>query len=326
MQYVTLGRSQAKVSRLCLGTMNFGPVIDEHDSFAILDAAVDAGINFVDTADVYGSGPFGDQYGQSEEILGQWLGRRGPRGREQIFLATKVHGPMGTGPNDEGLSAVHIRHAVEASLRRLQTDYIDLYQMHHIVRAASVEEIFEAFSVLRQQGKVLYFGSSNFPAWQLSRYQQYAEHLGMFGLASEQALYNLARRTVELEVIPSARHYGLGLIPWSPLGAGLLGGLLAKSERSRSAKTLAALDDDQRDRVRRYEEFAEQIGVPPAELALAWLLHRPAVTAPIVGPRTLSQLHSGIRALEVDLDDDQLAELDRIWPGPGGEAPEAYSW
>lgn len=326
MDYVKLGRTSAKVSRICLGTMNFGPVITPEESFAILDRARGAGMNFIDTADVYGSGPFGDVYGQSEGILGDWIAKVGPAHRDQLFVATKVHGPMGTGPNDEGLSALHIRHAVDASLKRLRTDYIDLYQMHHIVRDADVDEIFEAFSVLRQQGKVIYFGSSNFPAWQLARYQEHARRIGMVGLVSEQLLYNLAERTIELEVRPAAQHYGLGLIPWSPLGGGLLGGILAKQDRGRSAKILARLTDAERAQVQRYEDFARELGVEPGVLALAWLRHQDGVTAPIVGPRTIEQLDDGVRALEVRLDADALARLDEIWPGPGGEAPEAYSW
>jgi len=324
MQYTRLGRSSANVSRLCLGTMNFGPVVDPATSFAIMDAAVEAGITFIDTADVYGSGPFGDKYGQSEGILGDWIAARGRR--DDLFVATKVHGPMGPGPNDEGLSAVHIRQAVDASLRRLRTDYIDLYQMHHIVRDASVEEIFEAFGVLRQQGKVLYFGASNFPAWQLARYQEHAARIGMFGLVSEQPKYSLGTRTIELEVLPAARHYGLGIVPWSPLDGGLLAGVLAKTDRARSSSRLDELSPAVRAQVQRYEDFAAQLAVDPADLGLAWLLHQPGVTAPIIGPRTVAQLHATLRSLDVRLDDAQLAELDAIWPGPGGEAPEAYSW
>lgn len=326
MQYTSLGRSQAQVSRLCVGTMNFGPVIDEDASHRILDAARDAGVNFIDSADVYGSGPFGDQYGQSEEILGTWVARQQ---RDQLFLATKVHGPMGTGPNDAGLSAVHIRHAVDASLRRLHTDYIDLYQMHHIVAEARVEEIFEAFSVLRQQGKVLYFGSSNFPGWNIAQYQEHAAAHGSFGLVSEQSIYHLSQRAIEQEVIPAAQHYGLGILPWSPLGGGLLGGLLASSrsgeQRARSASKLDALTPDERDRLARYEQLAADWGIAPGELALAWLLHQPAVTAPIVGPRTMAQFEAALRAVEVHLGDAQLADLDEIWPGPG-RAPEGYAW
>ncbi|WP_166346500.1 aldo/keto reductase [Phytoactinopolyspora limicola] len=326
MEYTSLGRSAVRVSRLCLGTMNFGPVVSEKESYAILDQAVEAGVNFIDTADVYGSGPFGDHYGQSEEILGRWLAARGPAHREQVVLATKVHGPMGTGPNDAGLSAVHIRHAIEGSLRRLNTDYIDLYQMHHIVRDAPVEEIYEAFGVLRQQGKIVYVGSSNFAGWHLAQDQELARTAGHVGLVSEQSLYNLAARTVELEVLPAAQHYGIGILPWSPLAGGLLGGILGKPDRSRSARAAEAMTPDRRRQVERYEELAARLGVGAAELAVAWLLHQPAVTAPIIGPRTGEQLDGALRALDISLDAETLTELDEIWPGPGGEAPEAYAW
>lgn len=323
MQYTSLGRTGARVSRICLGTMNFGPVVDTAGSHEILDRAFASGVNFFDCADVYGSGPFGDVYGQSEGVLGEWVERQP---RDQLVLATKLHGPMGEGPNDRGLSALHIRHAVEASLRRLRTDYIDLYQMHHIVHDASVDEIWEAFSVLRQQGKVLYFGSSNFPGWEIARYQERAERLGMLGLVSEQSVYNLRQRAIEQEVLPAAQHYGLGVLPWSPLGAGLLGGALRKTDGGeRSTKRLAALDEAERDRIARYEALAEEWGIAPGVLALAWLLHRPGVTAPLVGPRTTEHLEAGLAALETTLAEDQLAALDELWPGPG-RAPEGYAW
>jgi len=322
MLYTSLGRSSLRVSRICLGTMNFGPVVGTAASHEILDLAFAAGINFIDSADVYGSGPFGDNYGQSEEVLGEWVTTRP---RDQLVLATKVHGPMGEGPNDEGLSALHIRHAVEGSLRRMRTDYIDLYQMHHIVPGAQVDEIWEAFSVLRQQGKVLYFGSSNFPGWNIAQYQEAAQDRHLLGLVAEQSVYNLAQRAIEQEVIPAAEHYGLGILPWSPLGGGLLAGLLQKSDRARSAKKLDELGDETRDRVARYEALAGEWGLDPAELGLAWLLHQPAVTAPIVGPRTTGQIESALRALEITLSAEQLEALDELWPGPG-RAPEGYAW
>lgn len=327
MQYTSLGRTGAQVSRICLGTMNFGPVVDAPGSHVILDRALAAGVNFFDCADVYGSGPFGDAYGQSEGVLGEWIERQQ---RDRLIVATKLWGPMGEGPNDRGLSAVHIRHAVDASLRRLRTDYIDLYQMHHIVHDASVDEIWEAFGVLRQQGKVLYFGSSNFPGWEIARYQEQAADRGMLGLVSEQSVYNLRQRSVEQEVLPAAQHYGLGVLPWSPLGAGLLGGVLQRADRggdagTRSSKRLAALDDAARDRIARYEGLAAEWGIQPGVLALAWLLHQPAVTAPIIGPRTAAHFEAGLEALEVALSAEQLAALDELWPGPG-RAPEGYAW
>lgn len=321
MRYTRLGRAGARVSRIALGTMNFGPVIDERESIAILDAAVEHGITFIDTADVYGGPPWGVEPGQTERILGRWIAARGIR--DDLVLATKVHGTMGPGVNDGGLSSLHIRRAVDASLARLGTDRIDLYQMHHIDRDVPVDEVLDAFTRLRDQGKVGYLGSSNFAGWNLAQYQEFGLATGGATLVSEQSLYNLAQRTAELEVVPAAQHYGLALLPWSPLAGGVLGGVLGKTDRSRStADDLGA----SRPRVEAYERFAAEIGIPPAELGLAWLLHQPAVTAPIVGPRRLEHLISAVRALDVALGDDELAELDRIWPGPGGPAPEAYAW
>ncbi|MGD8169870.1 aldo/keto reductase [Herbiconiux sp. P16] len=322
MKYTRLGDSGAVVSRIAVGTMNFGPVIGAEESYRILNLAVDAGITFVDTADVYGSGRWGDHYGQSEELLGEWLRARG--NRDDLVLATKVQGPMGDGPNDRGLSAVHIRAAVDASLRRLGTDRIDLYQMHHIERAVPLDEVLDAFTTLRDQGKIIYLGSSNFAGWNIAQYREHAEARRQLPIVTEQSVYNLAQRTVELEVVPAARHYGLGILPWSPLAGGQLGGVLKKADRSRSSD-LDSLGS-RRTQIEEYERFAAANGLDPAELALAWLLHRPAVTAPVVGPRTVQQLTGAVAALDIALDESQLAELDRIWPGPGGQAPEAYAW
>ena len=234
MQYTYLGRSGLRVSRLCLGTMNFGMVTDEAESFRIMDKAFASGINLFDTADVYGGPQSPDMekgFGISEEIIGRWFRKSGAR--DQVVLATKVYQPMGTGPNDRHLSALHIRKACEDSLRRLQTDHIDIYFMHHIDRSTPWEEIWQAMEILVQQGKVLYVGSSNFAGWQIATAQGAAQSRHFLGLVAEQSLYNLSSRTVELEVIPACRHYGLGLIPWSPLGGGLLGGVLRKEAEGR---------------------------------------------------------------------------------------------
>ncbi|MFK4761624.1 aldo/keto reductase [Microbacterium sp. ZW T5_45] len=321
MQYTRLGRAGAKVSRLALGTMNFGPVIDEAASTAILDRAVEAGVDFIDTADVYGGGMWGDHPGQSEEILGRWMRDRG--NRDDLIVATKVYGVMGQGRNDRGLSAVHIRAAVDASLRRLGTDRIDLYQMHHIDREVPLDEVLGAFATLREQGKIVYLGSSNFAGWHIARVQEVAAAAGFPAPVTEQSLYNLAQRTIELEVVPASEQYGVGILPWSPLASGQLGGVLSKTDRSRSS--LDALGD-RRPAIERYEAFCAELGIRPGVVAIAWLLHQPSVTAPIIGPRTIDQLDSAIEALDVTLDADALAELDRIWPGPGGTAPEAYAW
>ncbi len=329
MRYAHLGRSGLKVSRLALGTMNFGDVTDEAESFKIMDAALEAGINLIDTADVYGGPQSPDMeqgYGLSEEIIGRWLAQGGGR-RERIVLATKVYQPMGTGPNDKYLSAYKIRKAAEDSLRRLRTDHIDLYQMHHVDRSTPWEEIWQAMEQLVREGKVTYVGSSNFAGWQIATAQNAAASRHFLGLVSEQSLYNLTARTIELEVIPALRHYGIGLIPWSPLGGGLLGGVLKKIEGGRrttphTRKTV----ERHRPRLEAYEALCDEIGEQPADVALAWLLHNPVLTATIVGPRTAEQLAGSRRALDVTLSEDTLRRLDDIWPGPGGEAPEAYAW
>ena len=222
---------------------------------------------------------------------------------------------------------MNIRQSCEASLRRLKTDRIDLYQMHHVDRATPWEEIWEALSVLRAQGKVIYFGSSNFAGGHLAQAQEAAQRHGSFGLVSEQSLYNLAERTVELEVLPACQGYGLGVLPWSPLHGGLLGGILAKqdSPRGRGGRGADTLTE-RRAQIEAYEAFSAELGHHPADLALAWLLHQPAVTAPIAGPRTLEQLEGAIRAEQINLDEKALARLDQMFPGPGGAAPEAYAW
>lgn len=323
MEYTRLGRAGARVSRIALGTMNFGPVIGEAESFEILDAAVELGITFIDTADVYGGAPWGDEPGQTEELLGRWMTARG--NRDDLVIATKVHGVMGSGVNEAGLSSLHIRRAVEASLRRIGTEHIDLYQMHHIDRQVPVDEVLDALTRLVDQGKVGYIGSSNFAGWNIAQYQEAASTRGAVRTrpVTEQSIYNLAQRTVELEVVPAATAYGLGLLPWSPLAGGVLGGVLRKTNRSRSS--IEALGE-RRAQVEEYERYADELGVHPAELAIAWLLHQPVVTAPVVGPRRVEQLRSAVRALDIALGPAEIAELDRIWPGPGGQAPEAYAW
>jgi len=323
MEYAHLGRSGIRVSRLCLGTMNFGPITNESDSFAIMDRALELGINFFDTANVYGW-KIGE--GVTEQIIGRWLAQ-GNRRRENIVLATKVYGRMGDGPNDRGLSAYHIKRACEDSLRRLQTDHIDLYQMHHIDRETPWEEIWQAMEQLHREGKVLYFGSSNFAGWQIAHAQCEAKKRNFMGLISEQSLYNLTARTIELEVVPACRELGLGIIPWSPLAGGLLGGVLSKISQGRRAKE-PVLEKVKRYRseLEAYENLCAEMGESPANVALAWLLSRPVVTAPIIGPRTLEQLEDVQRSLEIQLSDDILQKLDELWPGPGGEAPEAYAW
>ena len=322
MQYTHLGRSGLSVSRLCLGTMNFGPKTEEADAHAIMDSAREAGINFFDTANVYGW----DKKGWTEEIVGRWFAKGGGR-REDTVIATKLYGSMSDRPNDTFLSALNIRRALDASLKRLQTDYIDLYQFHHIDRNTPWDEIWQAMEVAVQQGKIIYNGSSNFAGWHIARAQEAARRRNFTGLVSEQSIYNLITRAVELEVIPAAQQYGLGLLPWSPLEGGLLGGVIKKTEqggRRTEGRAKEALETH-REALVRYEDFADELGVAPGVLALAWLLHQPAVTAPIVGPRIQAQLDDALKALETELDAEALAKLDAIFPGHR-TAPEDYAW
>jgi len=323
MEYTHVGHLGLVVSRLCLGTMNFGPHTSEDESHRILDSAVAHGINFVDTANTYGR-HLG--VGATEEIIGRWTAK-GSNRRDRVVLATKVYGTMGDWPNESRLSKLAIIKQCEASLRRLQTDRIDLYQMHHIDRGAWWDEIWEALDQLKRTGKILYVGSSNFAGWHIARANEIAGWRHSLGLASEQSPYNLGQRTIELEVIPAVLEYGMGLIPYSPLGGGLLAGALEKvTEGRRSGEYMQGEIESNREQLERWESLCKELGERPADVALAWLLHQPAVTAPIIGPRTEQQLLGCTRAFGVRMDDEILRQLDEIFPGPGGPAPEAYAW
>ncbi|WP_310717769.1 aldo/keto reductase [Streptomyces lydicus] len=332
MEYTQLGRTGLKVSRLVLGTMNFGPQTDEANSHTIMDAALGAGVNFLDTANVYG---WGADKGRTEEIVGSWFAKGGGR-RDKTVLATKVYANMAPDgqpawPNHDKLSALNIRRAVDASLKRLGTDHIDLYQFHHVDRATPWDEIWQAIDVLVQQGKILYAGSSNHAGWHIARANETAARRGSYGLVSEQCLYNLAERRAEMEVIPAAESYGLGIIPWSPLHGGLLGGALRKEREGGAGRTGTGRAADAlanptvRARIQSYEDLVDKHGLEPGEVALAWLLTRPGVTGPIVGPRTADQLASALRAVELTLPAELLESLDEIFPGPG-PSPEAFAW
>ncbi|MBM4177028.1 MAG: aldo/keto reductase [Ignavibacteria bacterium] len=323
MEYVHLGRSGLKVSRLCLGTMNFGPYTPEEESFKIMSRAIDHGINFFDTANVYG---WHLGAGLTEEIIGRWLSQDKSR-RDKIVLATKVYGKMGEGINDKKLSAYHIRKACEESLRRMQTDHIDLYQMHHIDRETPWEEVWQAMEQLVREGKILYVGSSNFAAWNIAEAIYTARQRNILGLISEQSIYSLRNRHIELEVIPACKAFGVGLIPWSPLGGGILCGILEKAkEGRRTREPLIDSAEKLRPQIEAYEKLCKEIGHKSANVALAWILTNPVVTSPIVGPRTLNQLEENVKALEIKLSDEVMKKLDEIWPGPGNQAPEAYAW
>ncbi|WP_189965241.1 aldo/keto reductase [Streptomyces violascens] len=330
MKYTQLGRTGLQVSRIVLGTMNFGPQTDEGASHAIMDAALGAGINFFDTANAYG---WGENKGRTEEIIGSWFAKGGGR-RDKTVLATKLYANMGVDepwPNHHKLSAVNIRRSVEASLKRLGTDHIDVYQFHHIDRDTPFEEIWQAIDVLITQGKILYAGSSNFPGYKIAQANEIAARTGRLGLVSEQCLYNLAERRAEMEIIPAAVEYGLGVIPWSPLHGGMLGGILRKEREGSGSRSQGGIavqtlaKPGVREQVQAYEELVAKHDLDPAEVALAWLLTRPGVAGPIVGPRTADQLDAPLRAVELDLPQEFLTALDDIFPGPG-PSPEAFAW
>ncbi|WP_322923266.1 aldo/keto reductase [Paenibacillus campi] len=328
MDYTYLGKSGLKVSRICLGTMNFGPVTDEKESFRIMDAALDAGINFFDTANVYG-GFGGGRSGTTEEIIGRWFQQGGGR-RERTILATKVYGKMNNEPdspnNENGLSAYKIRRHLEGSLQRLQTDHIELYQMHHVDPAISWDELWGAFAVAVNQGKIGYVGSSNFAGWNIAVAQKEAEKRHLLGLVSEQHKYSLLCREPELEVLPASKELGLGVIPWSPLDGGLLGrNALQKIEGSRSGGNAERVEKH-RTQLEQFDKLCKELGEPQDVVALAWVLANPAVTAPIIGPRTSEQFESSLRILDVKLDEATMQRLDEIFPGPGKPAPMAYAW
>jgi aryl-alcohol dehydrogenase-like predicted oxidoreductase len=324
MDYKHLGRSGLQVSPLCLGTMNFGPETTEDDAHKIMDRAHELGLNFFDTANVYG---WEKGEGITEQIVGRWFAQGDGR-RDRTVIATKLYGSMSDWPNDTFLSARNIRRACEGSLKRLQTDHIDLYQMHHVDLATPWDEIWEAFDTLKTQGKVIYVGSSNFAGWHIAKAMEAARRRHSTGLVSEQSIYNLLTRDIELEVLPACQDYGLGVIPWSPLHGGLLGGVLRKERDGKRRTTGRAKEalDEHRDAIGEYEDLCEELGEEPAHIALAWLIAQPGVTGPIIGPRTMDQLEGAMRALEIDLTDKTLRRLDEIFPGPGGPAPEAYAW
>ncbi|MEW6508299.1 MAG: aldo/keto reductase [Bacteroidota bacterium] len=323
MEYTFLGRSGLKVSKLCLGTMNFGPYTSEEDSIKIMNRSLELGINFFDTANVYG---WEKGAGFTESIIGRWFAEDKSR-REKVILATKVYGKMGDGPNDAKLSAYHIKKACEDSLKRMQTDHIELYQMHHVDRNTPWEEIYQAMDQLITEGKIIYVGSSNFAAWNLAEAIYKAKERGSLGIVSEQSIYSLRNRHIELEVIPACKSFGIGLIPWSPMGGGILCGVLDNTaEGRRTREPLQKSAEKLRPQIEAYENLCKEINQKPADVALAWVLNNAVVTSPIVGPRTVDQLEDNVKALGLKLEEVTLKKLDEIWPGPGGQAPEAYAW
>ena len=322
MQYVKLGRSGLMVSRLCLGTMNFGAITPEMESYQIMNRALESGINFFDTANVYG-GKKGK--GITEKIIGKWLEENKER-RDKIVLATKVYGEMGNRINEKYLSAYHIKKACEDSLKRLKTDHIDLYQMHHIHRETPWDEIWQAMEQLIREGKILYVGSSNFAGWDIATANEEARRRKLLGLISEQSKYNLFNRNIEREMMPACNYYGVGIIPWSPLEGGLLGGVLKKlSDGRRSKDEIINKLKNNREQIEKWEKFCNEFKEDPANTALAWLLIQPGITSPIIGPRTLQQLETSLRALNINLTQESMLKLDSIFPS-AGHSPQYYAW
>jgi NDP-hexose 2,3-enoyl reductase len=332
MEYRHLGRTGLRVSPVALGTMNFGPVTPEAEAHAIMDRALDSGVTLFDTADVYGAdanrtiADAAPLKGRTEEIIGGWFAAD-PSRRDRVVLISKAYGRMGPGPNDMHLSARHLHRACEASLRRLRTDHLDVFLLHHVDRVTGWDEIWEALGDLRQAGKIRYAGTSNFAGWQIAQGQEAATARGMLGLVAEESIYNLMERTVELEVLPACRAYGIGLLPYSPLNSGLLAGILGKREtaaRSASGRAAAGLAA-RREAIEKFEAFCAEFGAPPAVVAQAWLCAQDGVASVIVGARTVAHLDDGVAAASTALPPDALAALDAIFPGPG-PAPEAYAW
>jgi aryl-alcohol dehydrogenase-like predicted oxidoreductase len=328
MEYTQLGKTGMKVSRLVLGTMNFGTRTEEKDAYKIMDRALELGINFFDTANVYG-GWNGPHRGFTEEIIGRWFAQGGNR-REKVVLATKFYNDMENeldGPNDAaGVSAYKLYRSLDASLKRLQTDHIELYQMHHIDHTINWNEIFQAYENMIAQGKIYYAGSSNFGARHLAFADKAADKRNFMGLVSEQHLYNLFERLPELELLPTAKDLDMGVLVWSPLEGGLLAEDALGAKSGRRAERAASLTPEQRQQIQEYSDLCKELGESESNVALAWVLSNPAITAPIIGPRTVEQLEEAVHAVDIKLSDETLKRLDEIFPGPGGSAPEAYAW
>lgn len=313
MNYRKLGRTGLKVSPLCLGTMQWGWTADEATSFAVMDAFVEAGGNFLDTADIYSRWVEGNDGGVSEEVIGRWLTARG--NRQQIVVATKARGPMGPGPNDQGLSRKHLIDACDASLRRLQTDYIDLYQTHHPDAETPIDETLEAMDRLIQQGKVRYIGCSNYRAWQLMQALWASDRAGIARFDSLQPHYNLVNRAeFERELADVCEEYDIAVIPYSPLAGGFLTGKYHRGGQTESVRLDGVKSRyfneagwKSLDAVR---AVATETDSTPLAVSLAWLLEQPSVTAPIIGANSPEQLAGSLAALSVNLDEAQMAALD----------------
>lgn len=326
MEYRSLGRTGVQVSELCLGTMNFGERTDLDEAQRIVDRSLEAGINFVDTANMYSRG-------RSEEIVGETIKRSGQR--ERIVLATKVYNPMSDDPNDRGNSRRHIMQQCEESLKRLQTDYIDLYQIHRPQSEIPIDETLRALDDLVRSGKVRYLGTSTFAAWQLVEALWASKELHLNRFICEQPPYNLADRRIERELLPMAQTYGVGIIVWSPLAMGILTGKYEYDERP-SGETRYGQPDASTNRVRQsrwtkgafevasvVKALANEKGCTPSQLALAWCARQPGVTSVIIGPRTVAQLEDNLGALDVEINDDDRRRLDEVI-APGSSVAPYY--
>lgn len=315
MEYRKLGRTGLKVSSLCLGSMQFGWTADEALSHRILSTAFEAGVNFIDTADVYSRWVEGNPGGVSESIIGRWI-KKGSLPRDQLVVATKVRSRVGEGPNDESMSRYHIMHAVEASLRRLQTDHIDLYQVHWPDMDTPLDEALRAFDDLIRQGKVRYIGASNFKAAQLMESLWVSDRLNLARFDSLQPHYNLVHREeFEVELADVCRRFGVGVIPYSPLAGGFLSGKYSRDAQPDSARLRGVqryFEDRNWDLLDRMAAMAGERSASVSQLALAWMLADPLVTSPIIGPRTLEQLQDNLGALAVQLTKDERDSLSEL--------------
>lgn len=338
MEYTKLGRSGLNVSRFCLGTMNFGTVTSEKEAFEIMDTALDLGINFFDTSNTYGAikSGVGGYKGLSEEIIGRWFAQGNNR-RERVVLITKCYQDLQNpvdGPNDcKGLSSYKMYRHLDASLKRLQTDHVEVYMMHHSDPTVTWDELWEAYDVMKYQGKVIYAGSSNFSAFDLAKAQRAAKDRHSFGLVCEETRYSLMCRLPELELFPAAKELGIGVMPWSPLQGGLLSGHALELQEGTRSQLIQFTKDRRtefeepvRKQLEEFSKLCQEIGEKEAHVAIAWMLRNPAVTGPIIGPRNVEQLKDMVHAFELELSDEFVKKLEELFPGPGIGAPMAYAW
>ncbi len=323
MKYRVLGRTGVKVAPLCLGTDNFANPTPEAESIQIINRALEAGINLIDTSNKYANG-------ECERIIGRTLAAN--RQRQQVIIATKAHYPTGPGPNDQGNSRLHLMQACEDSLRRLQTDYIDLFQLHRPSFDIPIDETLSALTDLVRQGKVRYIGSSTAPAWKVMEALMGSELKGYVRFVSEQPPYNLLDRRIENELVPMCQAHGLGIFPWSPLAMGVLAGRYADAENYPSDSRATLRGGIYAERItgrgievgNKFVDLANEVSIPPAQLAVLWVKDQPGITAPLIGPRTMEQLDHFLPVLDMNLDDEIRAACDNLVP-PGSAAANFHN-